>query len=90
VTNDRYDLRFLRDAKVDRFGSIVLIGAYLALLLLTLLSVLGKIQPPITLAMRGADVSDEALLAWVVLGVSAAVGGAWVRLKRSSKSKDVL
>ena len=92
MTNGWYDARFLRGAKVDRVGSIMVIGAYLALLVLTLFSVMGTIHPPVSLVMKGgSEVSDETLLAWLV--AFGAVGGAvgvWARIKRANQRKDVL
>ena len=92
MTNDRDDLRFLRDAKVDHFGSMMVIGAYVALVVLTLCSVLGKIHPPVSLVMKGGgEVNDETLLAvLVVFGALGGAVGAWARIKRANQRKDVL
>jgi hypothetical protein len=67
----------LRTVRVDRIGSVVGLTAYMALLLLTLASVAGAARPPVVFTTKAGDLTDEQLLAFLLLfgGIAAIV---WV------------
>lgn len=80
--------RILGNVRIDRIGWIAGIVAFVALLILTSLSVAGKIQPPVEILRRGEDITDEELLAHLlVFGAAVAVVLVWVKFFRSDDAK---